>query len=90
MLGGCNGRHRKILHSSNQHELVALLEDAAISGGTADRPRYQAMLAAARRRQFAIIIVEVISRLWRNRAEFGARSAEFEDFGDPLPDLRRG
>jgi site-specific DNA recombinase len=39
------------------------------------------MLAAARRRQFAIIIIEDISRLWRNRAEFGARSAEFEDLG---------
>jgi len=39
------------------------------------------MLAAARRHQFAIIIVEDISRLWRNRAEFGARSAEFEDLG---------
>jgi DNA invertase Pin-like site-specific DNA recombinase len=26
-------------------------------------------------------VVEDISRLWRNRAEFGPRSAEFEDFG---------
>jgi hypothetical protein len=50
-----------------------------ISGGTADRPGYKALLAAARARKFDVIVVEDISRLWRNRAEFGPRSAELED-----------
>jgi len=52
-----------------------------MSGGTADRPRYQALLTAARNHQFDVIVFEEISRLWRNRAEFGPRSAELEDLG---------
>jgi site-specific DNA recombinase len=62
-------------------DVVARFEDKGISGGTADRPGYQALLTATRRREFSVIVVEDISRLWRNRAEFGPRSAEFEDFG---------
>src|ERR1700733_1058359 len=62
-------------------DVVARFEDKGISGGTADRPGYQALLSATRRREFSVIVVEDISRLWRNRAEFGPRSAEFEDFG---------
>jgi site-specific DNA recombinase len=61
--------------------VVARFEDRSISGGTATRPGYQALLAAARRREFNVIVVEDISRLWRNRAEFGPRSAELEDLG---------
>jgi site-specific DNA recombinase len=62
-------------------DVVARFEDKGMSGGTADRPGYQALLSATRRREFSVIVVEDISRLWRNRAEFGPRSAEFEDFG---------
>ena len=62
-------------------EIVARFEDKGISGGTARRPGYQALLAAARRREFEVIVSEDISRLWRNRAEFGPRSAELEDLG---------
>jgi site-specific DNA recombinase len=62
-------------------EIVARFEDKGVSGGTADRPGYQALLSATRRKEFSVIVVEDISRLWRNRAEFGPRSAEFEDFG---------
>ncbi len=40
---------------------------------------YQQMLAAARGRHFDLIVSEDISCLWRNRAEFGPRSAELED-----------
>jgi site-specific DNA recombinase len=67
--------------AANKLDVVARFSDAAISGGTADRPGYQAMLAAARRHDFDVIVVEDISRLWRNRAEFGPRSAELEDLG---------
>jgi site-specific DNA recombinase len=62
-------------------DVVGRFEDKGMSGGTADRPGYQALLSATRRREFSVIVVEDISRLWRNRAEFGPRSAEFEDFG---------
>ena len=37
------------------------------------------MLAGARAGAFDVIVAEDISRLWRNRAEFGQRSAELED-----------
>lgn len=55
--------------------------DRAISGGTANRPGYQDMLAAARRREFAAIIAEDSSRLWRNMAEQAPRLAELSDLG---------
>jgi DNA invertase Pin-like site-specific DNA recombinase len=61
--------------------VVARFEDKGISGGTHQRPAYQAMLTAAREHRFDIIICEDISRLWRSRAEFGPRSAELEDLG---------
>lgn len=56
-------------------------EDAGISGGTAERPGYRELVAAAHRGEIDCIISEDISRLWRNRAEFGLRSTEFEDLG---------
>lgn len=61
--------------------IVAQYEDRGISGGTAQRPGYQAMLAAARGGKFEVLLTEDISRLWRSRAEFGPRSAELEDLG---------
>jgi site-specific DNA recombinase len=69
------------LAQANSLTVVARFSDAGISGGTASRPGYQAMLTAARRREFDVIVVEEIERLWRNRAEFGPRSAELEDLG---------
>lgn len=62
-------------------EVVARFFDAAISGGTADRPGYQSLLAGARSHHYDVIVAEDLSRLWRSRAEFGPRSAELEDLG---------
>lgn len=62
-------------------DVIARFEDKGVSGGTAARPGYQALLSAARQKEFSVIVAEDISRLWRNRGEFGLRSAEFEDFG---------
>jgi DNA invertase Pin-like site-specific DNA recombinase len=62
-------------------KVVAKFGDKEISGGTADRPGYQNMLEAARAGKFDILISEDVSRLWRNRAEFGSRSAELQDLG---------
>ncbi len=61
--------------------IVDRFADEGISGGTADRAGYQRMLAAARDGAFDVVVAEDISRLWRSRAEFGPRSAEFEDLG---------
>jgi site-specific DNA recombinase len=69
------------LAATEQLDVVARFEDKALSAGTAERPGYQAMLTAARAGQFDVIVTEDISRLWRNRAEYGPRSAELEDLG---------
>jgi site-specific DNA recombinase len=68
---------------AQQHglEVVATFEDAAISGGTAKRPGYQALLAAARRHDVEVIVAEDASRLWRNMAEQSPRLAELRDIG---------
>jgi site-specific DNA recombinase len=60
---------------------VARFSDAGISGGTSERPGYQAMLAAVRGGGIDIIVTEDLSRLWRNRATYGRDSAELEDAG---------
>jgi len=61
--------------------IVCRFEDKGISGGTTERPGYQSLLAVARAGVIDVIVAEDISRLWRNRSEFGARSAELEDLG---------
>jgi site-specific DNA recombinase len=61
--------------------VIARFSDAAISGGTAHRPGYQKLLAAARRREFDVIVAEDTSRLWRNLAEQAPRLAELTDLG---------
>lgn len=76
-------QHRQNQRVADGHQLLVGLRfaDEGISGGTAQRPGYQSMLDAARRGEFDVIIAEDISRLWRNRAEYGSRSAELEDLG---------
>jgi site-specific DNA recombinase len=67
------------LAAANNLTIVARFEDRGISGGTTERPGYQALLTAARAGAFTVILAEDISRLWRNRSEFGQRSCELED-----------
>ena len=62
-------------------EIVARFEDREMSGGTHQRPGYQALLTAARKHEFDVIIAEDDSRLWRNQAESAPRMAELEDLG---------
>ena len=59
--------------------VVARFSDAAISGGTAKRPGYQAMLAAMRRGEFAAIVAEDLKRLWREQAEQWRCIKELQD-----------
>jgi DNA invertase Pin-like site-specific DNA recombinase len=62
-------------------QVVAEFSDKAISGGTTQRPGYRSMLAAARARQFDVIVAEDCTRLWRNMAEQAPRLAELADLG---------
>lgn len=61
--------------------VVATFADHGISGGTTERAGYQAMLAAARRGEFEVLVAEDISRIWRNMAEQAPRLAELADLG---------
>lgn len=49
--------------------IVATFADAAISGSDANRPEYQAMLAAAGRGEFDVLLVDDLSRLARDSVE---------------------
>ncbi len=62
-------------------QVVAKFTDEAISGGTADRPGYQAMLEAAKRHDFDIIVAEDMKRLWREQAEQWRAIKEWIDNG---------
>src|SRR5262249_17711339 len=55
--------------------------DAAISGGTSERPGYQRLLATARTKQFKVIVAEDTSRLWRSLPEQWRAVAELLDSG---------
>jgi site-specific DNA recombinase len=62
-------------------DIVARFSDAALSGGTSSRPGYQALLRAARRREFDVIVAEDSSRLWRELAEQWRALKELQDLG---------
>lgn len=76
-------QHRECERLAERHgfEVVARFSDAAISGGTTQRPGYQAMLEAARSGEISVIVAEDASRLWRNLAEQAPRLAELADLG---------
>ena len=50
-------------------KIVARFKDEAVSGAKADRPGYQALMAAAKAREFDVIIADEVSRLWRDQEE---------------------
>ena len=62
-------------------EVVQRFEDRGISGGTARRPGYQALLRAARRHEFGVILAEDLKRLWREQAEQWRAIKELIDLG---------
>jgi site-specific DNA recombinase len=59
--------------------VVERFSDAAISGGTIERPGYRALLQAARQHRVDVIVAEDTSRLWRLLAEQAPRLAELAD-----------
>ncbi len=62
---------RNCERSSQQHHLQITQRffDEAMSGAKSDRPGYVALLEAARNREFEVIIVDEVSRLWRDQEE---------------------
>ena len=50
-------------------QIAARFKDEALSGAKADRPGYVALMAAAKLGEFDIIVVEEVSRLWRDQEE---------------------
>ena len=49
--------------------IVREFSDAAMSGSDASRPQYQAMLSAAAKREFDVLVVDDLSRLTRDSVE---------------------
>ncbi len=56
----------------NGFTVTARFSDAAISGGTASRPGYQKMLAAARRQEFDAIVAEDSAPAPRGAARYSS------------------
>lgn len=54
---------------ADEWTVVASYADEALSGADSSRPQYQAMLAAAKRREFDVLIVDDLSRLARDSVE---------------------
>ncbi len=53
----------------NDWPIVARYADEAMSGAKADRPQYQALLEAVKRGECDVIVVDEVSRLWRDQEE---------------------
>jgi DNA invertase Pin-like site-specific DNA recombinase len=61
--------------------ITARYEDKALSGTTADRPGYQAMLKAAKDKQFDVVLVDDFSRLSRDSVESEQARRRFVHWG---------
>lgn len=61
--------------------ILTRLSDEALSGAIANRPGYLALLEAARQREFDVIVVDEISRLWRDQEEQWRAVKLFEFLG---------
>jgi DNA invertase Pin-like site-specific DNA recombinase len=61
--------------------VVDEFHDAAMSGNESNRPGYQRMLEAARKKRFGVIVAHELSRLSRNEAETHLLREELEWLG---------
>jgi site-specific DNA recombinase len=59
-------------------EVIDEFCDRARSGNETNRPGYQCLLRAARRRECDVIVSHELSRLWRSESEMHAIKEEFE------------
>jgi site-specific DNA recombinase len=62
-------------------EVVTIFDDKAISGSDRNRPGFQALLAAARKRQFDLVLVEALDRLTRRLSDVAAVFDELQFLG---------
>ena len=69
--GSCDTQAQqcRALAKSLSMAVVSEFKDEGISGDASDRPGYMALLAAAERQEFNVIVANEVSRLWRNKAE---------------------
>jgi len=68
----------------------ATFSDAEVSGTVAGRPGYQAMMAAARKREFDVLIVDELSRLTRDPEELAGLRKRLHFWGVGLRTLADG
>lgn len=71
-------------------EVTATYADVAISGATLDRPEMQALLAAARRRDFDCIVIYKLDRISRSMKDFANLMYEFDELGVTLAITSQG
>lgn len=74
---------RNCQHRSEREgwQIVLRFEDQAISGTKRDRPGYQSMLDAAKRREFDVLLVDDLSRLSRDEIELKQTVRRFKFAG---------
>ena len=70
--------------------LVQVYRDAAISGATALRPGYQAMLEGAREAAFDVVVAEALDRLSRDQEDIAALFKRLQFAGIQLVTLGEG
>ena len=70
--------------------LVQVYRDSAMSGATALRPGYQAMLAGAREAEFDVVVAEALDRLSRDQEDVAALFKRLQFAGIKLVTLGEG
>jgi DNA invertase Pin-like site-specific DNA recombinase len=70
--------------------LVQVYRDSAMSGATALRPGYQAMLAGAREAEFDVVVAEALDRLSRDQEDIAALFKRLQFAGIRLATLSEG
>ncbi len=60
---------KRYVSDQRDWHVVSEYHDQAISGSKADRPGYQELLAAGERDEYDLIVVDEVSRLWRDQQE---------------------
>ncbi len=76
-----------------EHEgwlIMARYKDGAVSGATADRPNYQAMLADAQAGAFDLLLVDDLSRLSRDDVELKQTVRRFRYWGSRIVGVSDG
>lgn len=71
-------------------EIVARYKDEAMSGAKADRPGYLALMNAAKAREFDVIVVDEVSRLWRDQEEQWRAVKRLEFYGVHIRSVNDG